>query len=79
MRCGRRPYCAESATVGFNLLGPLGKLHGRVYVRTMAATLFLMSNMAPAAAAGTTGAGMSFTMCADMSLTIVVSGVSRSG
>jgi hypothetical protein len=64
-------HCAESATVGFDLSGPLGKPHGRVYVRRMDATQTSMKDTLPAAAAGTIGAGMSFTICAAMSFTVV--------
>jgi len=46
----------------------------------MAATLFFMKDILPAAPAGTVGAGMSFTICAAMSLsTTVVPRVSYSG
>jgi len=80
MKSGQRPCCAESATVGFNLTGALGKPHGWVYVRVMAATLFSMKDTLPTAVAGTTGAGMSFTICADMSLrTTVVPRIAYSG
>jgi len=50
------------------LIAPLGKLHGWVYVRGMSATSFFVRDRQPAAAAGTIGAGMSFAICADMSL-----------
>ena len=59
--------------------GLLADRSGWVYVRIMAATLFSMKDTLPAAAAGTMGAGMSFTICADMSLIIVVSQVTHSG
>jgi len=45
----------------------------------MAATLFSMRDTLPTAAAGATGAGMSFTICAAMSFSIVVPQVSHSG
>lgn len=79
MKSGQRPCCADSATVGFNLIGALGKPHGWVYVRVMAATLFSMKDTLPTAAAGMTGAAMSFTICADMSLNLVVPRIAYSG
>ncbi|GEP61609.1 hypothetical protein [Reyranella soli] len=54
------------------MIGALGKPHGWVYVHIMAATRFSMKDILPAAAAGMTGAAMSFTVCADMSLSLVV-------
>ena len=51
----------------------------RVYVRAMAATLFSMKDILPAAAAGALSAGMSFTICAGMSSTIVASHGTYSG
>ena len=50
-----------------------------MYVHTMAATLFSMRGKLPTVAAGTIGAGMSFTFCAGMSFSIVVPQVSHSG
>jgi len=62
------------------LIGALGKPHGWVYVRTMAATLFSMKDTLPTAAAGATGVGMSFMICAAMSLqTTVVPRIAYSG
>jgi hypothetical protein len=59
------------------LLRPLGKLHGWVYLRTMAATVTwkLMGDL-PAAAAGMTSAGMSYAICVDMALSTVIPHVS---
>ena len=72
--------CAESATVGINSRPPLGSVHVREYVRNMAATLTSsMRQTLPAAAAGATGVDMSFTICADLSLIAVNSGVDSSG
>jgi hypothetical protein len=53
------------------LFSRLGKPHGPVYVRLMDATRTSLKDRLPAAAAGTTGAGMSFTIRAAMSQTVV--------
>ncbi len=57
----------------------MATLRGWVYVRAMAATLFSMKDALPAVAAGLTGAGMSFTICAGMSFNLVVPRIAYSG
>jgi len=55
-------------------------MHGQVYIGSMPATLpSSLRYMLPAAAAGTMGVDMSFTICADMSLATVGSDVEHSG
>jgi cysteine synthase len=62
------------------LIGALGRLHGWVYVQIMAATLSWTKDTLATATAGTTGVGMSFMICAAMSLqTTVVPRIAYSG
>ena len=69
------PYVQQLESICLSLLADRS---GRVYVRAMGATSTWMRDL-PATAAGTTGAGMPFTICAGMSFSIVVSRVTHSG
>ena len=69
------PYRQQLETICSGLLADRS---GWVYVHAMAATTLWMRDL-PTAAAGAIGAGMSFTICADMSLSTVVPQVKHSG